>query len=242
MEQVSEASWRPILKTLKGGASEIREPSDEELRDVVRVHVALRQLADEWDLNAITLRCFDLVLNLKTTGCFGLAELTDEGCMAGCEGDLVSTVGLLWAHELLDETPWMANPAQLDEEGNAMWLAHCTVPRGLVESYRLRSHFESGLGVAIQGTFALGPVTLVRIGGTAMERLWLAEGLIVRAGESESLCRTQAEVELSRGHVSDLLRTPLGNHLVLVPGHHGDRLRAWWETFIQDDDSTGWQM
>jgi L-fucose isomerase-like protein len=231
-DDISDDDLRPTLKALKADATEIREPTQEALRDVVRVHAALRRLVDAYELDAVTVRCFDLVLNLETTGCFGLAELNDEGFIAGCEGDLVSTVGLLWAYTLLDEIPWMANPAQLDEETNAMWLAHCTVPRRMVEKYRLRSHFESGLGVGIQGTLPLGPVTLLRIGGTEMKQLWLAEGEIVQTGDAENLCRTQARVELTRGHVTDLLRAPLGNHLVLVPGHHADRLHAWWEMLV----------
>jgi L-fucose isomerase-like protein len=232
LEQISNDELRPTLDALKADATEIREPTEEEMRDVVRVQAALRHLVDKYDLDAVTVRCFDLVLNLETTGCFGLAELTDEGVIAGCEGDLVSTVGLLWAYKLLDETPWMANPAQLDEAANAIWLAHCTVPRRMVESYRLRSHFESGLGVGIQGLLPTGPVTLLRIGGTEMRQLWLAEGKIVETGEAENLCRTQARVELTRGHVTDLLHAPLGNHLVLVPGHHADRLQAWWKMLI----------
>jgi len=234
MEQITEDDLRPALDALKAEATEIREPTEEEMRDVVRVHAALRRLVDNYDLDAVTVRCFDLVLNLKTTGCFGLAELTDEGVIAGCEGDLVSTVGLLWAYKLLDEIPWMANPAQLDEAANTMWLAHCTVPRRRVESYRLRSHFESGLGVGIQGMLPTGPVTLLRIGGIEMKQLWLAEGAIVETGEAENLCRTQARVELTRGRVTDLLHAPLGNHLVLVPGNHADRLQAWWEMLIRE--------
>ncbi len=232
-DALSDDELRPTLEALKANATEIREPTEKELKDVVRVHAALRRLVDTYKLDAVTVRCFDLVLNLETTGCFGLAELTDEGFIAGCEGDLVSAVGLLWAYTLLDEIPWMANPAQLDENANAMWLAHCTVPRRRVESYRLRSHFESGLGVGIQGMLPTGPITLLRIGGTEMKRLWLAEGEIVQTGEAENLCRTQARVELTRGHVSDLLRAPLGNHLILVPGHHAERFQTWWEMLIQ---------
>jgi len=189
-------------------------------------------MVDEYHLDALTVRCFDLVLELETTGCFGLSQLTDEGVIAGCEGDLVSTVGLLWVRDLLGETPWMANPAQMDQSANTLWLAHCTVPRTMVSSYRLRSHFESGQGVGIQGELPAGPVTLLRIGGTRMERLWLAEGEIIASGHAEDLCRTQAEVRLTSGHVSELLREPLGNHIVVVYGHHADRLRAWWEMFI----------
>ncbi len=174
------------------------------------------------------MRCFDLVLNQQTTGCFALAQLADDGVIAGCEGDLVSTVALLWAKKLLGATPWMANPAQLDSESNTLWMAHCTVPRTLVENYRLRSHFESGLGVGIQGTLPEGPVTLLRIGGAGMDRLWLAEGEILRSGNAENLCRTQVEIQLTNGGtVTDLLRAPLGNHLVLALGHHLDRLQRW---------------
>ena len=225
---VSDANLEPHVSEFVAGATEVREPTPADLGEVARLYVALKTLVADHELDALTVRCFDFVQHQQTTGCFGLAQLTDEGIIAGCEGDLISTVGLLWAHELLGLTPWMANPAQLDPARNTLWLAHCTVPRTLVESYRLRSHFESGLGVGIQGALPTGPVTLLRIGGEKMNRLWLAEGEILRSGNAENLCRTQAEIELTRGGtVTDLLRAPLGNHLVLVFGHHLDRLQNW---------------
>jgi len=228
IEAIPASAVTGKVASLVAEASAVEEPSEAELTDAARVHAALRQLVDEHDLDAVTLRCFDLVLNLQTTGCVGLAELTDAGVIAACEGDLVTTVGMIWAHHLVDETPWMANPARLDEAGNSVWLAHCTIARGMVEDYRLRSHFESGLGVGIQGSLPQGPVTLFRTGGVAMDRLWVAEGEITDVGDAENLCRTQAGIQLTRGHVTDLLRAPLGNHVVLVPGHHADRLQGWW--------------
>ena len=228
LEAVSDTDIQPHVNGFIEGAAEVREPTPADLGEVARLYVALKGLVADHELEALTVRCFDFVQHQQTTGCFGLAQLTDEGIIAGCEGDLVSTVGLMWAHELLELTPWMANPAQLDPARNTLWLAHCTVPRSLVESYRLRSHFESGLGVGIQGALPTGPVTLLRIGGKKMDRLWLAEGDILRAGEAENLCRTQVEIKLTRGGtVTDLLRAPLGNHLVLVFGHHLDRFQRW---------------
>ncbi|MBN1811033.1 MAG: hypothetical protein JXA14_04275 [Anaerolineae bacterium] len=227
---VSRDELASHISSLVDQATGVREPSPAEIEDVVRVYVALKQVVEQHALDAITVRCFDLVLGMKTTGCFALAQLTDEGVIGGCEGDLVSTVALLWAHRLLGQVPWMANPAQLDAERNTLWLAHCTVPRTIVQEYCLRSHFESGLGVGIQGTLPTGPVTLLRIGGKGMDRLWLAEGDIVQIGFAENLCRTQAEVRLTRGgSVGNLLSAPLGNHLVLVKGHHLARLQSWWD-------------
>ncbi len=216
--------------SLQKGVAAILEPSAPDLRTAARVSVALREMVAEHGLDAVTVRCFDILLADKTSGCFALSALFDEGIIAGCESDLVSTVGLLWTYLLLGETPWMANPSQVDEAANTLVLAHCTIARGLVDNVRLRSHFESGLGVGFQGDLALGPVTLVRIGGKAMERLWVAEGAITANGTNEDLCRTQAHIALSRGHVTELLHAPLGNHVVLVKGHHADRLISWWES------------
>ena len=223
------ASWSDSLVGAAGG---VLEPSADEIADVARVYAALRAFVDQRDLDALTLRCFDLVLDCKTTGCFALSELTDAGIIAGCEGDLVSTVTMMWARLLTGETPWMANPSHVDEERNTLLLAHCTVPRSIVEAYTLRSHFESGLGVGIQGDLPLGPVTLVRVGGVSMDEIWLAEGEIVRRGNLENLCRTQVEVTLDRGHVSELLEAPLGNHITVVLGHHADALAEWWEMLL----------
>lgn len=230
--QVPDEVAEKAADALVSAATGCVEPTREDLLDVARVSIALKSLVVDRRLNALSVRCFDLVLSMKTTGCFALAELTDAGVIAGCEGDIVTTVGLMWARLMTGQTPWMANPAQLDEAANTLWLAHCTVPRTMVESYQLRSHFESGLGVGIQGVIANRPVTLVRIGGTRMERVWIAEGAITASGNAENLCRTQAHIALSDGSVSELLTDPLGNHIVLVPGHHAGRMRAWWETMI----------
>lgn len=238
LDAIGDAELEPAIDAFISNASRVLEPSRSDVREVARVYHALKHLVSEHRLDALTVRCFDLVLNQQTTGCFGLAQLTDDGIIAGCEGDVVSTLGLLWARELLGTTPWMANPARLAPESNTLWLAHCTVPRTLVRDYRLRSHFESGLGVGIQGTLPEGPVTLFRIGGKRMNRLWLAEGEILRSGNAEDLCRTQVEVRLDRGgSVADLLQAPLGNHIVLVFGHHLERLRRWHANSVYNDPS-----
>jgi L-fucose isomerase-like protein len=221
------------VRSLFGRAADREEPTRVDLEQAVRVYLALKEVVQEHRLDAVTVRCFDLVLDMETTGCFALAQLNDEGIIAGCEGDLVSTVALLWVHQLVGEIPWMANLAQVDENRNTLWLAHCTVPRTIVEDCLLRSHFESGLGVGIQGRLPTGPVTLLRIGGRNLDRLWLTEGEMLQAGNAENLCRTQAEIRLhGESDATDLFRAPLGNHLVMVSGHHLARLEAWQQTMI----------
>jgi len=215
-------------------ASEIKEPTKKEVKQVVRVYGALKKLIQKYELNAVSVRCFDLVLDMKTTGCYALSKLNDDGIIAGCEGDLVSTLGMIWANLVTDQSVWMANPAQLDEQNNSILFAHCTVPVSMIQTYKLRSHFESGLGVGILGEFTKGKVTLLRLGGNGLNKIWITNGEIIETGNDENLCRTQVKVKL-HGSVktADLLNNPLGNHILLMRGNYVKEMQAWWETFIE---------
>jgi L-fucose isomerase-like protein len=110
-------------------------------------------------------------------------------------------------------------------------LAHCTIARRMLTAYTLRSHFESSLGVGIQGRLDPGAVTLARIGGADVRELYAADGDLVSCGDVALRCRTQIDVRLQAG-LRDLLVRPAGNHHVLVRGHWADRLREYHELYV----------
>jgi L-fucose isomerase-like protein len=212
------------VDTFTNRAAQVLEPSGEDFVASGSIYTALRGLIDDLKLDAVSIRCFDLVVDRKATGCLALSRLADEGLVAGCEGDLPSAVAMLWVQERLGQTSWMANPARVNVEANVLTLAHCTVPCSMLDGFKLRSHFESRLGAAIEGRMIAGPVTLLRIGAKALDDMWLAEGEIVSTGCEETLCRTQVNVQLHDLRVTELLDHPLGNHLVLTPGHVASEL------------------
>ena len=221
-----------LARDFRAGAEALVEPLESDLLAAGHVHAVLRRVVESERLDAVAVRCFDLVLRKQTTGCLALAQLNDQGVIAGCEGDLVATVAMLWLHRTTGRVPWMANPSRVDLDRGLLSLAHCTVPRSVSGTYRLRSHFESGLGVGIQGTMPTGPVTLVRIGGARMERLRAVDGDLKRNTDHPDLCRTQVEIEVGRDVLQELLSQPLGNHLVMAAGHHAAALRRWHEANI----------
>jgi L-fucose isomerase-like protein len=217
-----------------GGSSQgrVAPPADAEVLNAAGIYPWLRTIVERERLDAIAVRCFDLIVALRTSSCLAFAYLNDEGIVAGCEGDLVSTVAMLWLRRLVGEMPWMANPVQLDPTQNVVRLAHCTVPLSSVRAYRLRTHFESGTSVGIQGDLPPGPVTLVRVGGVGLRDLWVVEGDGLPTEPRNDLCRTQLDVRVRRTDVGDLLTAPLGNHIVTIPGHHAERVRTWWSSFV----------
>ena len=177
-------------------AGQVDEPVPGAVAAAAQVHPVLRDLVREHHLDALTIRCFDLVTRLGTTGCLALAELNDAGVTAGCEGDLPSTIAMLWTRLVTGQVPWMANPSQVRLDEELLVLAHCTVPRSLTTGYRIESHFESGLGAALTGDLPAGPVTLVRIGGRDLRRHWITDAEAVEHPHQDGLCRTQLAVRL----------------------------------------------
>ncbi len=231
MDAATAEEVKALQEDFRKGASEVREPSDHDLGMAAKVAAGLRHVIQDHHLDACTVRCFDLVLDLKTTGCLALSLLLDAGVVAGCEGDLPAALTMLWMQETSGRTTFMANPQDVDPAANTLWLAHCTIARRILKRYTLRSHFESSLGVGIQGELEPGDYTLARIGGGDLRGLFLTDAALIENGQSELRCRTQVLLKLQEG-VGDLLTRPMGNHHVLVPGHWGRELRAYHDLFI----------
>ncbi|MBC7093172.1 hypothetical protein H5T53_04095 [Candidatus Bipolaricaulota bacterium] len=197
-----------------------------------RVHAALRTLAEEQGLTALSIACFGLLPH-RMTACWALSRLSDAGIPGGCEGDLPALLALMAAQALTGGPGFLANPADLDLRRERLILAHCTVPLGLTESHRLRTHFESGLGLAVEGSLRPGPYTLVRFGGARLEHGFFVEGSVLPEPVGrEDLCRTQVLFKMPKGALQRLLHEPLGNHHVLIPGHHRPVLSTFHELFL----------
>lgn len=232
IEEIQSVDSRKARLLGKSGLSFLRAASfsrDTDKDDMYMsetIYRALKDMIGEYKLDAVSLRCFDLLTECKATGCYSLSLLADQGIDAGCEGDIPSIIGLMWMRRLSGSAAWMANPSNIRAGGNGtgkLNLAHCTVPRSILTEYGIRSHFESGIGLSIAGTFASGPVTLARIGGKGLDKVWVAEGELLESPHEEGLCRTQAVIGLENGELEKLLETPLGNHVVMAMGQWKDK-------------------
>lgn len=205
---------------------------EEERTMAARVHVALLNLVEDERLDALSIACFGLLPH-RMTACWALSSLADSGIPAGCEGDLPALVALMLAQELTGGPGFLANPADADLKREVLTLAHCTVPLALTRSHTLRTHFESGLGLAVAGEVKPGPYTLVRFGGRDLAEGFFVEGTVLaeRVGR-EDLCRTQVRFKMPRGAIERMLREPLGNHHVLIPGQHRGVLTEFRDLFL----------
>ncbi|MEI7547436.1 MAG: hypothetical protein WCK21_05185, partial [Actinomycetota bacterium] len=233
MERFEENIDAPIAVSVRLAARPGEHtPHPADIETAARFEPVLRNVAIEQRLDAVAVRCFDLVTDAYTSGCLALSSLNDRGIVAGCEGDVASTIAMLWAKLLIGQPAWMANPSEADRDSGVIELAHCTVPLSMVTGYRLETHFESNLGVGIVGDLPPGPITLLRLGGDELQHLWCFDGEALPTEPRAGRCRTQLDVRVVPEAVGELLDHPLGNHLVVVYGHHAEEFRAWWSEMV----------
>lgn len=191
-----------------------------------QIYDALKVIISRYQLQGFTLRCFDLLTNVSNTGCMALAKLNAEGIIACCEGDVPAMLSMMMAHTLLGVSGFQANPAKINPETGEMLFAHCTIPLDMVEHYELDTHFESGIGIGIRGYMKEGPVTIFKVSGD-LSRHFIAEGQLLRNQKQPDLCRTQLVIQLSdTDNTSYFLQNPIGNHHIILPGHHKELLEC----------------
>ena len=222
-ELLDEIVATPIEKSEEKAPTEAIRQS---LPVAEQIYHALKALVKRYHLQGFTIRCFDLLTAVRNTGCLALARLNAEGIVAGCEGDVPAMLSMAIAQTLSGVTGFQANPASINPETGEMLFAHCTIPLNMVERYELDTHFESGIGVGIRGYMKEGPVTIFKVSGP-LSRYFVAEGELVRNQAKPDLCRTQQVIQLSDPSAAAyFLSDPIGNHHIILPGHHKALLEA----------------
>ncbi|UCF09600.1 MAG: hypothetical protein JSW65_05945 [Candidatus Bipolaricaulota bacterium] len=207
------------------------DASGEAVERGVAIYEALRSLVDEHRLAACSLRCTDLGAEPGATGCYALSRLNDEEIPTSCEGDMQSLFSLVIARLLGGGAAFMGNIASVDTERNEVLVAHSSCPLSIAREYAVGTHDECRDGIGIQAFLAAGPCTLFRLGGERLDHLFLREGVVGDARPRDDRCRTEILV-VSTSPLGDLLVAPLGNHHVVLPGHHGDTLRRFFNRYL----------
>ncbi|MBQ9107372.1 MAG: hypothetical protein IJY49_00870 [Clostridia bacterium] len=198
---------------------------NEEIDKALRLHKVLEGVKTDYNLDGLTIRCFDLLGDLKTTACLSLALLNKEGIVATCEGDIPTMVSMHVLNKITGQRGFQANPSRIDVEGSKMILAHCTLPLDMADKFYLDTHFESGIGVAVKGYLKEEKVTIFKLSRN-LKDYFVTTGRILRNLEESNLCRTQIEVAIDNS-INYFLTRPYGNHHVVIYGDHADAIHKY---------------
>ena len=235
-----ETVQEPLYYRVQTGAFRKKENADrmlyqllekgynlEETEKALNVYGALKRLIKKYDLNAVTVRCFDLLKAVHTTGCLALAILNAEGIPAACEGDQKSLISMVILNALTGESGFMANPSCMDPKKKEIIFAHCTLPIDMPDDYNLTTHFESGVGVAVAGNLESQEMTIFKCDET-MKRYYAGRATLLETMHRKDLCRTQMKLYLEDG-TEYFAKSPISNHHIICKGDWKEVIDQFFE-------------
>ncbi|MDO4164273.1 MAG: fucose isomerase [Bacteroides sp.] len=218
-EQTTDDEVGEACAELASKALACREATPEDMIRDMRLYRALRRIADEDHLQALTLNRSRQMEQTGATGCLALALLNDEGIVAGCEGDLQAVFTMLTSRILTGKSTFMGNPSLINTRTNEIVLAHCTVGLKQTEQFIIRNDFDSETGIGIQGILPTGDVTLVKCGGECLDEYYLSTGNLTENTNYINMCRTQVRIRMNTP-AEYFLKNPLGNHHIMLHGNY----------------------
>ena len=185
---------------------------------------ALETLINKYELKGLTLRCFDLIGKIHTTGCLGLSLLNRNKLIGTCEGDIPAMLSMYFLNKITGQPGFQANPSRIDTDKNEIVFAHCTLPLDMAKNYEVMTHYESGIGVAVRGEMEETDITIFKLSNN-LKDYYVAEGTITENLHEKNLCRTQINIKLN--DVTYFLTSPYGNHHIIVYGKHKDKINRY---------------
>jgi len=200
---------------------------NKEVEEALYIYGALRRIVDKYELDGLTVRCFDLLDTVHSTGCSALAILNSEGIYASCEGDVPALISMIVIGELSGKPVFMANPSRIDTDNNDIIFAHCTLPISMPSDFEIMTHFESQLGVAFRGKLQVGPITVFKCDGL-MNEFFVSGGQLLENLTEYNLCRTQIKLHLDES-VNYFLQDSIGNHHLIVEGDYVELVEEFFK-------------
>lgn len=190
----------------------------------VQLHMALKQVAVEQNINGFATECWSgFPKELGLNPCLGFVE---DAYTLACEGDVMLCVSLLLVRYLMDTSAYVGDLYDVNMDG-VLRLVHCGAPVTLGTNNEIilsRSQLALERGfetLTCRPRLESGPVTLFRFYGQECDKLHLASGELLDSELSPNLTVT---IKLN-GDRWDFLDQCFGNHYVMVRGHIRSELK-----------------
>jgi hypothetical protein len=157
-----------------------------------------RLVMKQVDTTCITVNsCMGAIIpRSKTTACYTLTTLNDDGYLAFCESDFCAVPGGVLLGNITGKPVFLCNPTFPHD--SIITVAHCTAPRKMngkkLDPVRIVTHYESDYGAAPWVKAPLGTVTTHIAAGFKSERWAGLKGKIVDV-PYRPICRTQFDIQ-----------------------------------------------
>jgi len=204
---ISDNAGREEANRWIKGATQVVEPSPEDIYRSAKLALAFEKLLDEEKATVMTVDCYgsmwDKTIKLPAYPCLGFSRLNNMGLGGICESDLPSTMTHIIFQGLVGRPGFVSDPT-VDESRKSIILAHCMGtprmdgPGKPAAPYKIRTVMERQEGVVPQVEMRVGErVTQAILIG--LDKMRYFTGTVIAAPVSlkdDRGCRTKVEVKV----------------------------------------------
>ena len=177
-ESYTPQAYQGVVAALHQKARITDGVREQQLEKAARLYLALRDLAQERHWEAANVKCqYELSQEYGMTACIPLSLLADEGLVAGCEGDVLTTVTQLVFHYLTGKPIYYGDLLDL-YQGSALFSSCGMAPFSLADEEGVEIQdigFPGFCGVVSSLALCPGDVTYAQLAEKA-------EGYILNYG------------------------------------------------------------
>jgi L-fucose isomerase-like protein len=166
-----------------------------------RAYGAFRLVAKRYDCNSLAVKCWPEVDKyFGVSVCAMMAKLTDDGIIAGCEGDVYGTVTMLMQYYLTNKPPFIVDLVHIMKEKNTAVLWHCgNAPFSLAGDKKdisiVRIPNVLGEGWGCRFGCKSGKVTFAKLSESEEYRMLLTTGRAING--KAAFCGTSVKVKFA---------------------------------------------
>jgi L-fucose isomerase-like protein len=226
-EQTDETQAQKWQKLWIEQAEKVAEPSEQEILKSARMYLAIKQLMEDYQADAVTVDCLGLFYagKLPAYPCLTFFQLNNDGLTGVCENDFNSTITQLILRHLANRPGFVSDPV-IDTASNQIIYAHCVAtnkvygPQGATNPYIIRSHSEDRKGAAVQSLLPLGKkITTVKI-NPSTKAMAIHSAKTVANIEEDKGCRTKLAAETNAKAILNNWDNQFGWHRVTAYGDY----------------------
>lgn len=202
--------------------------SKEDILESMKYYGAMRALADEYDLEALSVKCYTTYMGKV---CLGYSILAEEGVVASCEGDVTNALTMKILYELSGKPVNNTDLLYEDKEANTILFAHCgssgfSIAEGDIELAPVRL---AETGVCSRFLMKSGTVTAVNICGHGEKfRMAIMKGEAIPCGMEFPGNPVKIRFEKSVEDINqEIMANGVGHHWMVGYGDYVEELQGF---------------
>ena len=227
VNQISDKQAEELLEQKKDILSKCKMTCKKEsMLESIKFYKAMKNLANEYELQALSVKCYTTYMGKI---CLGYSLLSEEGVVGSCEGDVTNALTMKMLYDLSNKPINNTDLLYLDDKENTILFAHCgssgfSIAEGEIDLAPVRL-METG--VCTKFLVKPGKVTAVNICGHGEEfRLSFMVGDAIPCGMEFPGNPVKIKFEKPVSEINkEIMKNGIGHHWMVAYGDYSEVLK-----------------